>query len=103
MPFELVNATNQPALIKVIGVGGGGGNAVMHMLQTKIEGVEFICANTDAQALKESGVEPVLQLGSSITKGLGAGSDPDVGRQAALEDRDSIMACLLYTSDAADE
>ena len=94
MPFELVNATNQPALIKVIGVGGGGGNAVMHMLQTKIEGVEFICANTDAQALKESGVEPVLQLGSSITKGLGAGSDPDVGRQAALEDRDSIMAVL---------
>ena len=94
MPFELVNASNQPALIKVIGVGGGGGNAVMHMLQTKIEGVEFICANTDAQALKESGVEPVLQLGSSITKGLGAGSDPDVGRQAALEDRDSIMAVL---------
>ena len=93
MPFELVNATNQPALIKVIGVGGGGGNAVMHMLQTKIEGVEFICANTDAQALKESGVEPVLQLGSSITKGLGAGSDPDVGRQAALEDRDSTYRC----------
>ena len=94
MPFELVNATNQPALIKVIGVGGGGGNAVMHMLKSNIEGVEFICANTDAQALKESGVEPVLQLGSGITKGLGAGSDPEVGRQAALEDRDSIMAVL---------
>jgi cell division protein FtsZ len=94
MPFELVNATNQPAIIKVIGVGGGGGNAVMHMLGSNIEGVEFICANTDAQALKTSGVEPVLQLGCSITKGLGAGSDPEVGRQAALEDRDSIMAVL---------
>ena len=78
MAFELVNATNQPAIIKVIGVGGGGGNAVMHMLGSNIEGVEFICANTDAQALKTSGVEPVLQLGSGITKGLGAGSDPEV-------------------------
>ena len=94
MAFELVNATNQPAIIKVIGVGGGGGNAVMHMLGSNIEGVEFICANTDAQALKTSGVEPVLQLGSGITKGLGAGSDPEVGRQAALEDRDSIMQVL---------
>ena len=94
MPFELVNATNQPAIIKVIGVGGGGGNAVVHMLGSNIEGVEFICANTDAQALKTSGVEPVLQLGCGITKGLGAGSDPEVGRQAALEDRDSIMAAL---------
>ena len=94
MTFELVNATNQPAIIKVIGVGGGGGNAVMHMLGSNIEGVEFICANTDAQALKTSGVEPVLQLGCGITKGLGAGSDPEVGRQAALEDRDSIMAAL---------
>ena len=94
MPFELVNATNQPAIIKVIGVGGGGGNAVMHMLGSNIEGVEFICANTDAQALKTSGVEPVLQLGCGITKGLGAGSDPEIGRQAALEDRDSIMDVL---------
>ena len=94
MAFELVNATNQPAIIKVIGVGGGGGNAVMHMLGSNIEGVEFICANTDAQALKTSGVEPVLQLGSGITKGLGACSDPEVGRQAALEDRDSIMQVL---------
>ena len=94
MAFELVNATNQPAIIKVIGVGGGGGNAVKHMLGSNIEGVEFICANTDAQALKTSGVEPVLQLGSGITKGLGAGSDPEVGRQAALEDRDSIMQVL---------
>ena len=94
MPFELVNATNQPAIIKVIGVGGGGGNAVMHMLGSNIEGVEFICANTDAQALKTSGVEPVLQLGCGITKGLGAGSDPEIGRQAALEDRDRIMEVL---------
>ena len=94
MPFELVNATNQPAIIKVIGVGGGGGNAVMHMLGSNIEGVEFICANTDAQALQTSGVQPVLQLGCSITQGLGAGSDPEVGRQAALEDRDSIMGVL---------
>ena len=94
MAFELVNATNQPAIIKVIGVGGGGGNAVKHMLGSNIEGVEFICANTDAQALKTSGVEPVLQLGSGITKGLGAGSDPEVGHQAALEDRDSIMQVL---------
>ncbi len=66
----------------------------MHMLGSNIEGVEFICANTDAQALKTSGVEPVLQLGCGITKGLGAGSDPEIGRQAALEDRDSIMAVL---------
>ncbi len=94
MPFELVNATNQPAIIKVIGVGGGGGNAVMHMLGSNIEGVEFICANTDAQALQTSGVQPVLQLGCGITQGLGAGSDPEVGRQAALEDRDSIMGVL---------
>ena len=94
MPFELVNATNQPAIIKVIGVGGGGGNAVMHMLGSNIEGVEFVCANTDAQELKRSGVEAVLQLGCGITKGLGAGSDPEIGRQAALEDRDSIMAVL---------
>ena len=70
MAFELVNATNQPAIIKVIGVGGGGGNAVKHMLGSNIEGVEFICANTDAQALKTSGVEPVLQLGSGITLSL---------------------------------
>tara|TARA_B100001250_G_C19772472_1_gene777848 strand:+ start:565 stop:1749 length:1185 start_codon:yes stop_codon:yes gene_type:complete len=94
MAFELVNATNQPAIIKVIGVGGGGGNAVMHMLGSNIEGVEFICANTDAQALQTSGVQPVLQLGCGITQGLGAGSDPEVGRQAALEDRDSIMGVL---------
>ena len=89
--FELVDATNQTAVIKVLGVGGGGGNAVEHMLKANIEGVEFICANTDAQALKSSSAKTILQLGSNVTKGLGAGADPDVGRQAALEDRDRIM------------
>ncbi len=92
--FELVDTTNQAAVIKVIGVGGGGGNAVEHMLRTNIEGVEFICANTDAQALKNSTARTILQLGGNVTKGLGAGADPDVGRQAALEDRDRIMDVL---------
>jgi len=92
--FELVNATNQTAIIKVIGVGGGGGNAVEHMLKGEIEGVEFICANTDAQALKNSSAKTILQLGGNVTKGLGAGADPDVGRQSALEDRDRIMDLL---------
>jgi cell division protein FtsZ len=92
--FELVDAANQAAVIKVIGVGGGGGNAVQHMLTGSIEGVEFICANTDSQALKNSGAKTVLQLGSNMTKGLGAGADPEVGRQAALEDRDRLMDVL---------
>ncbi|MBL1141628.1 MAG: cell division protein FtsZ [Proteobacteria bacterium] len=92
--FELVDAANQAAVIKVIGVGGGGGNAVQHMLSGNMEGVEFICANTDSQALKNSGAKTVLQLGSNMTKGLGAGADPEVGRQAALEDRDRLMDVL---------
>ena len=92
--FQLVDADNQAAVIKVIGVGGGGGNALQHMVNANIEGVEFICANTDAQALKNSTAKTMLQLGSSITKGLGAGADPDIGRQAALEDRDRIMDVL---------
>jgi cell division protein FtsZ len=92
--FELVDAANQAAVIKVIGVGGGGGNALEHMLKASIDGVDFICANTDAQALKASSAKTVLQLGSSVTKGLGAGADPAVGRQAALEDRDRIMDVL---------
>ena len=92
--FELVDAANQAAIIKVIGVGGGGGNAVQHMLVANIEGVEFICANTDSQALKNSSAKTVLQLGSNMTKGLGAGANPDVGRQAALEDRDRLMDVL---------
>ena len=85
----------QDAVIKVVGVGGGGGNAVEHMLQENIEGVEFICANTDAQALKNSSAPVSLQLGSEITKGLGAGADPAIGRQAAEEDRDQLREMLV--------
>ena len=88
--FELMDAHSQSAIIKVIGVGGGGGNAVAHMVDAGIEGVDFICANTDAQALQMSRVKTALQIGCSITKGLGAGADPDIGRQAAMEDRDRI-------------
>jgi len=92
--FEFIDADNQAAIIKVIGVGGGGGNAVQHMLSSNIEGVEFICANTDVQALNNSTAKTLLQLGRNITKGLGAGADPEIGRQAALEDRDRIMDVL---------
>jgi cell division protein FtsZ len=92
--FELVDAKNQAAIIKVIGVGGGGGNAVEHMLKANIEGVDFICANTDAQALSNSTSKTILQLGGNVTKGLGAGADPELGRQSALEDRDRIMDVL---------
>ena len=92
--FELVDAANQAAVIKVIGVGGGGGNAVNHMMKAEVEGVDFICANTDAQALKASSARNILQLGNTITHGLGAGADPDIGRQSALEDRDRIMDVL---------
>ena len=92
--FELVDNIPQSAVIKVIGVGGGGGNAVNHMAVSNIEGVEFICANTDAQALKNIGARTVLQLGPGVTKGLGAGANPEVGRQAALEDRERIAEVL---------
>ena len=92
--FELMDTHSQSAVIKVIGVGGGGGNAVNHMMTGEIEGVDFICANTDAQALKSSEVRTLLQLGSSMTKGLGAGANPEVGRQAAMEDRDRITEVL---------
>lgn len=92
--FELVDAENSSAVIKVVGVGGGGGNAVEHMVNANIEGVEFICSNTDAQALKKSSAKTILQLGHNVTKGLGAGADPEIGRQAALEDRDRIMDVL---------
>ncbi|HQU14893.1 MAG: cell division protein FtsZ [Chromatiales bacterium 21-64-14] len=92
--FELMDAYSQNAVIKVIGVGGGGGNAVQHMLAQNIEGVDFICANTDAQALKNTQARTVLQLGSTITKGLGAGANPDVGRHAAMEDRDRIIEVI---------
>ncbi len=93
--FELVDAYSQSsAVIRVIGIGGGGGNAVEHMLTSNIEGVEFVCANTDAQALNKSAVRTALQLGNNVTKGLGAGANPEVGRQAALEDRDRIVDLL---------
>ena len=88
--FELMDARRQNAIIKVIGVGGGGGNAVAHMVDAGIEGVDFVCANTDAQALQGARARTALQIGCNITKGLGAGSDPDIGRQAAMEDRDRI-------------
>jgi cell division protein FtsZ len=92
--FELMDTQAQNAIIKVVGVGGGGGNAVEHMLLQDIDGVDFICANTDAQALKKSGARTVLQLGGTVTKGLGAGANPEVGRQAALEDRERIAEVL---------
>ena len=92
--FELMDAHSQSAVIKVIGVGGGGGNAVGHMVDAGIEGVDFICANTDSQALKSSRARTSLQIGCNITKGLGAGADPDIGRQAAMEDRDRILEVI---------
>jgi cell division protein FtsZ len=92
--FVLAESENQGAVIKVIGVGGGGGNAVAHMVAAGIEGVDFICLNTDAQALKHSKVKVGLQIGCNITKGLGAGADPEVGRQAAMEDRDRIIEMI---------
>jgi len=92
--FELVDSIPQSAVIKVIGVGGGGGNAVRHMITNHIEGVEFVCANTDAQALNNMRAKTLLQMGNCVTKGLGAGANPEIGRQAALEDRDEIAEIL---------
>jgi cell division protein FtsZ len=92
--FELMDTYGQQAVIKVIGVGGGGGNAVGHMVAANIDGVEFINANTDAQALKRSAASTVLQLGANLTKGLGCGADPTIGRQAAVEDRERIAEVL---------
>jgi cell division protein FtsZ len=92
--FELVEQASPNAVIKVIGVGGGGGNAVAHMVNSGVEGVEFIMANTDAQAIKQCGAKTHLQLGANVTKGLGAGANPEVGRQAALEDREAIIKVL---------
>jgi cell division protein FtsZ len=92
--FELMDGYSETAVIKVIGVGGGGGNAVAHMVRAGIEGVDFICANTDAQALKSAKVKTGLQIGCNITKGLGAGANPEIGRQAAMEDRDRIQEVI---------
>jgi len=88
--FDLVDDYSANARIKVMGLGGGGGNAVEHMVRSGIEGVEFICANTDAQALQSMSAPHSLHIGANITKGLGAGANPDIGRQAALEDRERI-------------
>jgi cell division protein FtsZ len=92
--FELLERLAPNAVIKVIGVGGGGGNAVAHMVNAGVEGVEFVTANTDSQAIKQSGAKQQLQLGANVTKGLGAGANPEVGRQAALEDRERILEAL---------
>ncbi len=92
--FELMDSHSRDPVIKVIGVGGGGGNAVQHMVSAGIEGVEYICVNTDIQALKKMDVRATMQIGASITKGLGAGADPGIGRQAALEDRERIQEAI---------
>ena len=92
--FELVDSAPQNAVIKVIGVGGGGGNAVQHMVARSVDGVDFVAANTDAQALKNLDAHTTLQIGSGITKGLGAGANPEVGRAAALEDKERISEVL---------
>ena len=97
MNFELVDSINDAPVIKLVGVGGGGSNAVQHMVNAGIEGVDFICANTDAQALKSMGANSVLHIGQSITKGLGAGANPEIGRQAAMEDRDRIQDLIQGT------
>lgn len=92
--FEPVGSQSDDAVIKVIGVGGGGGNAVEHMVRESIEGVHFIAINTDAQALRNSGAGTTVQIGQTITKGLGAGANPEIGREAALENRDDIRQML---------
>jgi cell division protein FtsZ len=92
--FEIVDTQAQEAVIKVFGVGGCGGNAVDHMIQEGVEGVEFICANTDAQALKRTRSKTLLQLGANVTKGLGAGADPEIGRESAVEDRERIIELI---------
>ena len=92
--FELADDLQESAVIKVVGVGGGGGNAVQHMVVSNVDGVDFICANTDSQALRSVGARSVIQLGGDLTKGLGAGANPEVGRQAALEDRERIAEAI---------
>lgn len=93
--FELMENHSEEAVIKVVGVGGGGGNAVEYMVASNIEGVEFVAANTDAQALRNSSANITLQLGANVTKGLGAGANPDVGRRSAEEDRDTIKKTIM--------
>ena len=92
--FEIVDTQPQEAVIKVFGVGGCGGNAIDHMINEGVDGVEFICANTDSQALKRNKSKTLLQLGPNVTKGLGAGANPDIGREAAMEDRERIIELI---------
>jgi cell division protein FtsZ len=92
--FELADTPNQNAVIKVIGLGGAGGNAVEHMMEQVVDGVEFIVANTDAQALKKAKAQTVVQLGNNMTKGLGAGANPEIGRQAAEEDKEQLREII---------
>ena len=94
--FELLDNVTQQAVIKVIGVGGGGGNAVDNMVAGDFDGVEFVNANTDAQALNRSTATAKLQIGTNLTKGLGAGANPEIGRQAAMEDRDRIAEVIEH-------
>ncbi|MCK5926262.1 MAG: cell division protein FtsZ, partial [Methylococcales bacterium] len=94
MKYELVDASNENAIIKVIGIGGGGGNAVNHMVDSSIDGVQFICANTDAQALRRLSVDTVVQIGIELTKGLGAGTRPEVGKLAAEENAERIKEVI---------
>ncbi len=96
--IELMDTHSKDPVIKVIGVGGGGGNAVQHMVNAGIEGVEYLCLNTDVQALNKMDNKSTMQIGSSITKGLGAGADPGIGRQAALEDRERIQEAIEGTN-----
>ncbi len=92
--FEILDTQPQEAVIKVVGVGGCGGNAVDHMINEGVDGVEFICANTDSQALKRNKAKTLLQLGPNVTKGLGAGANPEIGREAAMEDRERIIELI---------
>src|SRR5699024_1474915 len=92
--FEFADQKTDKAVIKVIGVGGGGGNTVNHMVAGGIEGVDLVCANTDAQYLEGCEADVLVQLGMNVTRGLGAGADPAVGRQAAEEDRDRIREAI---------
>ena len=92
--FEVVEKKSQEAVIKVLGVGGCGGNAVDHMIEKNVMGVEFMCINTDLQALKKSQASSIIQIGEILTKGLGAGSRPDTGKQAAIDDREKIIQAI---------